>query len=50
MAADSGEDFHMTSGEQIRDFILVDGANHLKCAVFRSDLKKGLLCSEYWFR
>ena len=43
VAADSGEDFHMTSGEQIRDFILVDDvANHLKCAVFRSDLKKGL--------
>ncbi len=43
IAADSGEDFHMTSGEQIRDFILVnDVANHLKGAIFRSDLKKGL--------
>ena len=33
----------MTSGEQIRDFILVnDVANHLKFALLRNDLKKGV--------
>jgi nucleoside-diphosphate-sugar epimerase len=41
-AANSGQDFPMTSGEQVRDFIPVeDVANKLVAATTRTDLKPG---------